>query len=149
MEVCWSYDMYTLVKYDLYPLRLLRIFIKACCLILVEDVASISWIYALFACFVALIEIRRYIVCTLEDVKLIRYIWLFCAKENCIDKIHTCRVWYIHRKWIGKCLQFIFKRYIVFRHIHLKWIQELFHIWLCSIAHERLQLYEIYVWLTW
>jgi len=38
----------------------LRIFIKACCLIFVEDVASISWIYASFACFIALIEIGRY-----------------------------------------------------------------------------------------
>jgi len=27
---------------------------------LVDDVASISWIYALFACFIALIEIERY-----------------------------------------------------------------------------------------
>ena len=60
VDVWWSYDMYTLVMYDLYPLRLLRIFIKACCLIFVKDIASISWIYTLFACFIALIEIWRY-----------------------------------------------------------------------------------------
>jgi len=45
VDVWWFYDMYTLVMYDLCPLRLFRIFIKTCCLIFVEDVASISWIF--------------------------------------------------------------------------------------------------------
>jgi len=61
MDVCWSYDMYTLVMYDLYPLRLLMNLINACCMIFVEDVASISWINVLFACFIALIEVGCYI----------------------------------------------------------------------------------------
>jgi len=46
MDVCWSYDMYTLVMYDLYLLRLLIIFINACCMIFVEDV------YLLNICFI-------------------------------------------------------------------------------------------------
>ena len=35
-------------------------FINACCMIFVDDVASISWINVLFACFIALIEVGRY-----------------------------------------------------------------------------------------
>jgi len=31
-DVYWSYDMYILKTYDLYPLRLLRNLIYACCL---------------------------------------------------------------------------------------------------------------------
>jgi len=27
-------------------------------------------------------------------------------------------------------------------YVHLKWIQELFHTWLSSVAHEMLKLYE-------
>jgi len=60
VDVWWSYDMYILETYDLYPLRLLRNFIYACYLNYVEDVASISWIFALFTCIIALIEIGRY-----------------------------------------------------------------------------------------
>jgi len=30
-DVYWSYDMYILEMYDLYPLQLLRNFIYACC----------------------------------------------------------------------------------------------------------------------
>jgi len=52
--------MYILEMYDYYPLRLLRNFINACCMIFVEDVASISCINVLFACFIALIEVGRY-----------------------------------------------------------------------------------------
>jgi len=52
--------MYILVMYDLYPPRLLNNFINACGLIVVEDVASISWIFILFVSFIALIEIGRY-----------------------------------------------------------------------------------------
>jgi len=76
------------------------------------------------------------VVRTLEDVKLIRYIQFF-ARENYIDKIHMYRVWYVHRKWDDICLMFMFKR-----HIHLKWIQELFLAWLSLVSHERLNLYE-------
>ena len=59
-DVYWTHDMYTLEMYDLYPLRLLRIYICMLKFIFVDDVASISWIYTLFACFIALIEIGRY-----------------------------------------------------------------------------------------
>jgi len=59
-DVYWSYGMYILEMYDLYPLWLLRNFIYACYLYFVEDVASISWIYASFVCFIDLIEIGRY-----------------------------------------------------------------------------------------
>jgi len=60
-DVYWSYDMYILEMYDFYPLRLLKNFIYACYLNWCEDVASFSWIYALFASIIALIEIGRYI----------------------------------------------------------------------------------------
>jgi len=59
-DVYWSHGMYTLEMYDLYPLWLLRIYIGMLKFVFVDDVASISWIYALFACFIALIEIGRY-----------------------------------------------------------------------------------------
>jgi len=38
----------------------LRDFIYACCLRSIEDVTSISWIFVLFACIIALIEVGRY-----------------------------------------------------------------------------------------
>jgi len=62
---------------------------------------------------------------------------IFHAKENYIDKMHTYKVWYVHQKWVDICLTFMFKR-----HIHLKWIQELFLAWLGLASHERLNLYE-------
>ena len=51
--------------------------------------------------------------------------------------MHTYRVWYVHRKWADICLMFMFMR-----HIHLKWIQEIFLAWLSLVTHERLNLYE-------
>jgi len=60
VDVYWSYDMYILEMYELYPLRLLKIYICMLKFVFVDYVASISWIYVLFACFIALIEIGRY-----------------------------------------------------------------------------------------
>ena len=60
VDVWWSYRMYILEMYDLYPLRLLRNFIYACYLNSVEHVTPISWIFALFTCIITLIEIGRY-----------------------------------------------------------------------------------------
>ena len=60
-DVYWSHGMYTWRCIILYPLRLLRIiYMHANFLLFVDDVTSISWINALFACFIALIEIGRY-----------------------------------------------------------------------------------------
>ena len=77
------------------------------------------------------------VVRTLEDVKLTRYIQIFARKRIILIKIHMYRVWYVHRKWDDICLMFMFKR-----HIHLKWIQELFLAWLSLASHEGLNLYE-------
>ena len=51
--------------------------------------------------------------------------------------MHTYRVWYVHRKWADICLTLM-----LMRHIHLKWIQEIFLAWLSLVTHERLNLYE-------
>jgi len=76
--------MYILKTYELYPLRLLKIFINACCWIIVDDVASISWIYALFACFIALIEIGHY--------NMRKFNLMIC--ENSIN-FYECNFWFI------------------------------------------------------
>jgi len=60
-DVYMSYDMYILEMYVLYLLRLLKNFYMHV-LRSIEDVTSISWIFVLFACFIALIEVWRYIV---------------------------------------------------------------------------------------
>ena len=59
-DVYWSDDMYTLEMYDLYPLRLIKIYICMLKFAFVDDVVSISWIYTLFACFIALLETGHY-----------------------------------------------------------------------------------------
>jgi hypothetical protein len=60
MMLYFDHGMCMLEIYDFYPLQLLRRFIYACLLDFCWDVASISWIYLLFTCFIALIEIGRY-----------------------------------------------------------------------------------------
>ena len=68
-------------------------FRNAYCMIFVEDVASISWINVLFACFITLIEVGRYS----RDCKLVlsrRFIGLNQGlKVNWIISFHLQRTW--------------------------------------------------------
>ena len=52
--------------------------------VFVDDVASISWIYALFACFIALIEIGRYshkyFLTIVDDHS--RFLWIILLKSK-------------------------------------------------------------------
>ena len=62
-DVCWFYDLYILKMYVLYPLRLLRNFIYACCFEIFCRCSVYFLNIALFACFIALIEVGRYRCC--------------------------------------------------------------------------------------
>jgi len=53
-------DMYIFGDVCLYPLRLLRNFYMHVFFRIIGDLMSISCIFVLFACFIALIEIGRY-----------------------------------------------------------------------------------------
>ena len=48
--------------YDIYPLRRFEKNVSMHVLRTIEYMTSISWIFVLFACFIALIEVGRYIV---------------------------------------------------------------------------------------
>jgi len=63
---CWCiYELMTWLfeVYAIYPLRCFVEIFYACCFgEFIEDVTSISWIFIIFACFITLIEVGRYIL---------------------------------------------------------------------------------------
>jgi len=60
--------------YAIYPLRRFCEIFSMHVLTTIEDVTSISWIFVLFACFIALIEVRRY--------KLVSEPWLVLSRPK-------------------------------------------------------------------
>jgi len=72
--------------YVIYPLRCFWEKIYACYLRFTEDVTSISWIFVIFACFIALIEVGRY---TLDIGKM----------AYCIVHVFGCFMYAHERFW--------------------------------------------------
>jgi len=69
--ICWDWSFTWLCIYDDYDMAILRwmLVIRGDVLLkifmhvdlrLIEDVTTISWIFIIFACFIALIEVGRY-----------------------------------------------------------------------------------------
>jgi len=55
MIMTWLFEMY-----DIYPLQRFREDFMHVVLRLIEDVTTISWLFIIFAYFIALIEVGRY-----------------------------------------------------------------------------------------
>jgi len=69
----WVCDMNILEMYVIYPLRFSRNFYMHV-LRFIGDMTSISWIFVLFACFITLIEVRRY--------KLVSELWSVLSRPR-------------------------------------------------------------------